>query len=98
MCVCVCVVVPEVYGRDSRCFEHVWTRDSDSVTGAGDADRSGRGGGGGGRMEMGGDAGCYRHRCSKRRVILSVAGQELRCRVAGQKVRGCLESQVRDER
>ena len=92
----MCVVVPEVYGRDSRCFEHVWKRDSDSVTGAGDADRGGGGGGGGGGRVgmggMGGDAGCYRHKCSGRRVILSVAGQELRCRVAGQKVRGCLES------
>ena len=70
------LVVPEMYGPDSRCFEHDWMEPGDNVTGAGE----------GGGEGVGGGAGCYTYECRRRRVLVNVAGRVVVCRHAGQRV------------
>ena len=64
--------MPEVYGQDSRCFEHEWVETTDNVMGEGE--------------RVGGGAGCYSYQCTRHQVLVSVGGEDIVCSHTGQKV------------
>ena len=72
---CCYIVLPEVYGADSRCFEHEWvSSEGESVSGE--------------EGTLGSGAGCYRYECTGQCVIVYIGEQQVRCKTAGDKVRG----------